>query len=364
MVKQSEVKKSAATPKKKLSKQREEYVNKKSREKEDTIFQPPEGNFKMMISTGSTLGDLAISGGKVRGGGIPGGIVVEIGGLPSMGKTVYLCEIAGDVQRKGGSTIYMDPEGRLSTTFAQLFGFEISEEKIESPDTPIDMFEIIRNWEPERNDVVNAVFVDSTAALSSDLEMENKKDEYQRRAKLFSQELRKHSKMIKEKNLLIVCSNQLRETVNAMPGQEKYYTPGGKAFDFYASLQIRLTKNKGGYEMKRKKTIHGTQEERTVGVASQMKVVKSSIWKPYRTAPLYIIFDYGSDTIRANLEFTKKFSDESVYYAGNQKLSNSLEDSIQTVEDHDLEDELREATIDIWEKVEKEFNSNRKKKKR
>ena len=31
------------------------------------------GNFERMVSTGSTLLDLAISGGRVRGGGIPGG---------------------------------------------------------------------------------------------------------------------------------------------------------------------------------------------------------------------------------------------------------------------------------------------------
>lgn len=364
MAKQEETKKTTTTPKKKLSEQKKDYVNKKPQEKEDSVFQPYEGNFEKMISTGSTLEDLAISGGKVRGGGMPGGIVVEIGGPPSIGKTVALCELAGGIQRKGGSSKYLDPERRLSTTFAQLFGFEISEDKIEAPDTPIDMFEIIRNWKPERTDVINGVFVDSTAALASDLEMENKKDEYQRRAKLFSQELRKHARMIKERNLLVVCSNQLRENVNAMPGQEKYYTPGGQAFDFYASLQIRLTKNKTGYEMKRKKTIHGKEEQRTVGVASQMKVVKSSIWKPYRTAPLYIIFDYGIDDIRANLEFAKKFSDKNVYYAGDEKLSNSLEDSIGIVEENGLEEKLKEATIDIWEEVERKFESSRKKKKR
>ena len=39
-----------------------------------------EGDTTIMVSTGSTLLDLAISGGRVRGGGIPGGIMVEIFG--------------------------------------------------------------------------------------------------------------------------------------------------------------------------------------------------------------------------------------------------------------------------------------------
>ena len=41
-----------------------------------------------LISTGSTLLDLAFSGGRVRGGGLPGGIMVEISGPSSAGKCV------------------------------------------------------------------------------------------------------------------------------------------------------------------------------------------------------------------------------------------------------------------------------------
>ena len=48
-----------------------------------------EGNTETMISTGSTLLDLAISGTRVRGGGLPGGILVEIFGPAGSGKTVY-----------------------------------------------------------------------------------------------------------------------------------------------------------------------------------------------------------------------------------------------------------------------------------
>ena len=36
-----------------------------------------DGNFGTVISTGCTLLDFAISGGRVRGGGLPGGILVE-----------------------------------------------------------------------------------------------------------------------------------------------------------------------------------------------------------------------------------------------------------------------------------------------
>ena len=56
----------------------------------------------VMVSSGSTLLDLAISGGRVRGGGIPGGIVVEVFGPPGAGKTVFLSELAASVEHRGG----------------------------------------------------------------------------------------------------------------------------------------------------------------------------------------------------------------------------------------------------------------------
>jgi len=47
-----------------------------------------DGDFGQCISTGSTLLDLAISGGRIRGGGLPGGILVEVFGPSGVGKTV------------------------------------------------------------------------------------------------------------------------------------------------------------------------------------------------------------------------------------------------------------------------------------
>jgi len=44
-----------------------------------------DGDMGRVISTGSTLLDLAISGGRIRGGGLPLGILVEIFGPPGCG---------------------------------------------------------------------------------------------------------------------------------------------------------------------------------------------------------------------------------------------------------------------------------------
>jgi recombination protein RecA len=351
------------TQQEKLSDQVEKKVSKKEEKEEGASFKPYEGNFEQMISTGSTLFDLAISGGRVRGGGIPSGIIMELSALPSMGKSATLCEIGGDVERKGGETKPMDPEGRLSSTFAQIFDYNLPQDQIEMPETPFDVFNIMREWKPKDKNKINCILVDSSAALVSDLELENKKDEYSRRSKLFSQELRKSARPIKKNNYLMVFSNQLRENVGALPGQDKYYTPGGQAFDFYASLRVRYTKMKN-HEMKHEETIAGKKVEETIGIKVQAKIFKSSVWKPYRTAPLYIIFDYGIDDIRANLEYYKKYTGATMFYAGKKKLHQGIEDSIRKVEEEGLEEQLREAVIDLWEEIDKKFQTNRKKKKR
>lgn len=344
-----------------LSSQVEEKIQQDKKQKK--AKPENDSNFNQVVSTGSTLLDLAISGGIVRGGGIPGGILIEIFGPPGIGKTAMLCEIGGAVQRAGGETKFMDPESRLSATFANMFDLKLREDEISFPDTPTDVFKIIDEWQPENSNVINAALIDSTAALASDLEMENKKDEYQRRAKLFSQGFRVACRKIPKKNIIMVCSNQIREKMDTGFGGEKTDTPGGKAMKFYSSLRIKVSKT-SPHKLKRKTHYQGKEVEKTVGISVNMEVYKSSICEPYHVAPVHILFDYGIDDIRANLDFVKKYTDSNMYYANNIKLSNGLDDSILKVEEDDLEDELKEQVINIWSEIEEKFRKKRKEKKR
>jgi hypothetical protein len=104
--------------------------------------------------------------------------------------------------------------------------------------------------------------------------------------------------------------------------------------------------------------------ERVVGVEVEVYVYKSSIDKPYRSAPVVIIFDYGIDDIRANLQFLKKYSGSTTYCIGETKLAQSLDESIRIVEERRMEKELREEVIDLWEEIESKFESDRVKKRR
>ena len=61
---------------------------------EEPVFTVYGGNFEHVTSTGSTLLDLAISGNRIRGGGIPSGIMLVAYGPSQSGKTALLSQIA------------------------------------------------------------------------------------------------------------------------------------------------------------------------------------------------------------------------------------------------------------------------------
>jgi len=321
-----------------------------------------DGNTEFMISTGSTLLDLAISGGRVKGGGIPGGILVEGFGPSGSGKTVLLCEIAGNVQRQNGEIMFRDPEARLNKQFARIFDLNTDNMDYDTPNTIPQLFQGVRDWDIN-SQKVNGVFADSLAALSTDMEMSKEEGDKMgmRRAKEFSEELRRTCRILAERNILMVASNQVRVNQDAGPYGQKYISPGGEAIGFYSSLRLRFS---NPTKIKQKEKWKGKEISKVVGVETKVEVFKSSIWKPYRTAPLVINFDYGIDDIRANLQYLKTHMKMTKFGLIDQSLKVSLNESILMVEEENLEKELCEQVIDLWEEIESKFETKRKPKRR
>lgn len=348
------MKRTRTTKKGSLSEQVKRHATTKPKKKKEY-----DGDISKMISTGSTLLDLAISGGRVRGGGIPAGILVEVFGPSGSGKTVLLSEIAGNIQRKGGDVMFHDPEARLNKQFAQLFDLNTDTINYTVPDTVPEVFGSVRGWQPTGE--INGIFADSLAALSTEMEMENKEGDKMgmRRAKEFSEELRKTCRILTKNNLLMVCSNQVRVNMDAGQYGQKYNTPGGEAVGFYSSLRLRFSRPE---KIKVKEKIAGKEVSRIIGVSVDIEVFKSSVWKPYRIAPVTIIFDYGIDDIRENLQFIKDYTKNTTYTVGGKSIGVSMGQAIKKVEEDELENELREEVIDLWEEIESKFETTRKSK--
>lgn len=320
-----------------------------------------EGNTETMISTGSTLLDLAISGTRKYGGGLPGGILVEIFGPESSGKTVLLCEIGGAIQRQGGQLLFEDPEARLNNQFASIFDIDMGETQLEHEDTVEGVFLKMNKWEPTDTSKINGILIDSLAALSTHMEMDDDAGDKigMRRAKMLSEGWRKFARKIKMNNYIVVASNQIRVKVDAQKFGEQFTVPGGRATAFYSSLRLKV--NKPVKETERIK-FKGKEIKKAIRTEVQIEVYKSSLDVGYRSAPVIIDGKYGIDDIRANLKYLKTYSDKTVYHVNDTKLDNSLNKSILMVEDMNLEQELREAVIELWQVIESKFEMRRKKK--
>jgi len=313
-----------------------------------------------VVSTGSTLLDLAISGSRFDRGGIPGGVMVEIFGPSGSGKTVMLCELAGAVQRSGGEVMFSDPEGRLNAQFAKLFDFKVENALYGMPNTVTELFEPIRRWEPKVKGI-SAVFADSLAALSTTMELDDSDKYGMRRAKEFSEECRKVCRVLTQRNILLVCSNQVRQNLDAGLYGEKFKSPGGEAIGFYSSLRLRCHSPR---KITRERDVGKGKQKRVVGVETVVDVYKSSIDVPFRSAPVCIIYEYGIDDVRANLEYVKSSTSSTVYVVGDKKVGQSLDRAIRTVEDDGLEEALREQTAQMWSEVEEKFKVVRAAKRR
>jgi recombination protein RecA len=312
-------------------------------------------NADFVVSTGSTLVDLAISGNRVRGGGLPGGILVEAFGDSSAGKTALLSDVAASIQNKKGTVTICDPEARLDKTYCEIYGLDLGSAGYERPDTVNEMISMLRNWEPEDKQKLHLFGADSTAALSSELEMSDDGDKRgQKRAKDFSQGMRIISRQIADPFKIVWFNNQIR---TGDMGQN--VTSGGHAIKFHASLRLYISRS--GKIEKQKKIKTGKTIKKVIGVESAVQVVKSSVDEPFKKVPLFIVFNVGIDDIRGNLVWLKDVTRNSKYPAVDKEYAN-IYDAIAYIEKENLEKELREDVIDMWEEIEEEFRMERKKK--
>jgi protein RecA len=348
--------KKAKKSKIKSEKKRNDDIMDSGSENEENIFQPSKINWGCMISTGSTLLDLAICGQRKKWGGLPTGILVEIAGESSSGKTALLTEIAARGQKKGGDIFFCDPEARLDKEYAEITGLNIRDlGHYEQPDTVTEVFELYNGWgvDPE---VPNVFACDSLAALSTKMEMEDGDKMGMRRAKEFSEGLRKTCRSFAKKNVLMVCSNQIRD---GGPNGSKTI-PGGNAVPFYSSVRMRVSPGYPKSKIVKEKTIRGAKQKKVIGIQSLVKITKNSLDDPFREVPIFLVFGYGIDDVRGNLTWYKESNNSKKFLLPDGTEQSSIDKAIEYVEENGLEKKLRIAVRKLWLEIEESFKTQRK----
>lgn len=241
------------------------------------------------ISTGSVVLD------SIAGGGLPKGRIIEIFGPEASGKTSIALTAAANVQREGGTVVFVDAENALDPKYAGKLGVNTNNLAVSQPDYAEQALELIDSL--ASSGVVDLIILDSVAALVPKAELEGELEQATMGlvARLMSRSLKKLANAANKTGTTVIFINQTREKIGVMYGNPET-TPGGNALKFTASMRIRVARRK---QVKEGKDIIGNEVH--------MKIIKNKIAPPFGEGETILTFNKGINRAAEMIEVGDKY---------------------------------------------------------
>jgi len=225
-------------------------------------------------------------------GGFPA-LIQEYYGENQGGKSLLYTLIAVDLQRQGYTIAWVDAEHTFDATFVRKIGLDTSKEKLIliQPQNGEDLFKLIETICDNKMNIP-LIIIDSTNSLPSTAEVENDfgSSNMGNQAKMFSQACKKIVRPLRKNKTALGLISQSRESMSMFKNQ---VIGVGKAISFYASIRLRISKNKEDLIMAKMDGF--TDKEELKGFFINIQNIKNKAGIPYKTGRIRFNYWEGID---------------------------------------------------------------------
>jgi len=269
------------------------------------------------VSTGSIAIDNLIGGNPSADGtgpvcmGFPRGHISEVYGPEASGKTTLALEAIVEIQKQGGTALFLDYEHALHHGYATKLGIRFDDSFAHLQ--PDDMEQGMETLRIAALAGVDLIVVDSVAAMVPKSDMEKKfteGDQIGSRARALASLLPKIVKVLHQpskhnnKRAAVIFINQTRANISTGPGGggSGDNTSGGKALKFFAYLRLMVTRIGSEY-LEVKDSLSREKRRVPFGNKTLVKVIKSKVdAKQGHSCNIFIRYGQGIDDYYTMIE--------------------------------------------------------------